>query len=499
MSVPTATPSPMPNPVESPNLDASAKSPIRLFRFASDILDLVVDVVAPGSPAREALKQGVDALFSDHWQVMTWSDLKVFTSGDVATALRPGTGVPSELSAPVIVRKLGYVVDYAQFGTLSLATTMDDIVSSVKHRAALPIVPGSPARKTVQVFDKNTVPTLDKFSGRDEDYFTWKESTINVLGAAGLGRFLTDQETRLKHVSVGESVFYALRGAVHGGQAQSIAQGMLDDSRLDSVALWSGLEEYYDTALNRANVVLFDIRRLLSLRLTPDTTATKFISDFRDCLQRLRKNNARISDDTDTLRALLLVAIQDDDFEIVRDSIVHKPDMGEDTILTELRERETSLMMKDQASHIGGDGGTSSSRYSRRVQQTQSPGTPGKSGETNASSSQKWNIPKYPDSWRSGFGASLFKLLLAWRNDAHKGRSQFHLSNEYATFVESFKQNSGKSKGGKHKLPSADSTSASSSSNGDDAATPGDRNGSDGARKRIRLQKSRRIITERSA
>jgi hypothetical protein len=80
----------MSNPGESPNVDASAKSPIRMFRFAPDILDLVVDVVDPGSPAREALKQGVDALFSDHWQVMTWSDLKVFTSGDLATALRPG-------------------------------------------------------------------------------------------------------------------------------------------------------------------------------------------------------------------------------------------------------------------------------------------------------------------------------------------------------------------------------------------------------------------------
>jgi hypothetical protein len=63
--------------------------------------------------------------------------------------------------------------------------TMNDIVSSVTHRAALPIVlvPGFPAPKTVQVFDKNTIPTLDKFSGHNEDYFTWKESTINVLCA----------------------------------------------------------------------------------------------------------------------------------------------------------------------------------------------------------------------------------------------------------------------------------------------------------------------------
>jgi hypothetical protein len=93
----------------------------------------------------------------------------------------------------------------------------------------------------------------------------------------------------------------------------------------------------------------------------PDTTATKFISDFRDCLQRLRKNNARISDDTAALRALLLVAIKDD-FEIVRDSIVHKRDMCEDTILTELCEHETSLKMKDQASNIGGDSRTLSLR-----------------------------------------------------------------------------------------------------------------------------------------
>jgi hypothetical protein len=41
------------------------------------------------------------------------------------------------------------------------------------------------------------------------------------------GRFLTDQETRLKQESVGERIFYALRGAVHGGKVQSLAQGML--------------------------------------------------------------------------------------------------------------------------------------------------------------------------------------------------------------------------------------------------------------------------------
>ncbi len=395
------------------------------------------------------------------------------------------------MSAPVIVKKLGYVIDYAQFGTLTPTTTMDDIVSTVKRSATPTTSSSSPARKSVQVLDKNTVPTLDKFTGRDEDYFAWKESTINVLGAAGMGRFLTDKQMLAKHASVGESVFYALRGAVHGGQAQSIAQGMLDETRLDSVALWSGLEDYYDTALNRANVVLFDIRRLLSLRLDPDTTATKFISDFRFCLQRLRKNNARISDDTDTLRALLLVAIQDDDFEMVRDSIVHKPGSGVETILTEIRERETSLVMKDQASKLGGDGTTPNTRYSRRVTQTPS-GPQNRSGDQRDNTPQKWNIPKFPDTWKSGFGNSLFKLLLAWRSDAYRGRTQTQLNDAYAPIVEPYVVSASKPKGEKSSSTQKDGLQAQRGPDGEKAKA----SGGDQSRKRIRLQKSRRIVSD---
>ena len=356
MSTPPApTPSsPTSKTMFSPTLEDLVASPTQLFRFSPGILDLIVDLVAPGTPSRDILRQGIDALLSDHWQAIVWKDLKVFTSEDVAAALVPGGSVPPELSKPVIVKKLGYVVDYAQFGTLSAELTMDDIIDTVKPRVH-PTSPASLARRNVQIVDKKAVPTLEKFTGRDEDYYTWRESTINVVGAAVLGRFLTDKQMYNKHPDIGENLFYALRGAVHGGQAQSIAQGMLDEKRLDPVALWSAVEAYYDTALNRANVVLLDFCRFLSIRLDPDATASKFISDFCDCLQRLRKNNSRIAEDTDALRALLLVAIQGDDFEMVRDSIVHKPGNGVETILTEIRERETSLMMKDAGPTLGGD------------------------------------------------------------------------------------------------------------------------------------------------
>ena len=53
--------------------------------------------------------------------------------------------------------------------------------------------------------------------------------------------------------------------------------------------------------------------------------------------------------DTDTLQALLLVAIQDDQFELVWDMIVNEPTRGMEEILKDLHEWETSLQIKDSA------------------------------------------------------------------------------------------------------------------------------------------------------
>ena len=156
-------------------------------------------------------------------------------------------------------------------------------------------------------------------------------------------------------------------------QAQSIAQAMVDDNTLDPVALWNGLESYYDTDVNRANVVLFDVRRLLNIRLDPDVTGSSVVSDFRDFLQRLRKNKAKLAEDKDILRVLLLVAIQDDAFETVRDAIVQQRNKSVEAILSDIREKETVLNIKDQASGVSGNG-TANSRTSRRTVSF-SPGT----------------------------------------------------------------------------------------------------------------------------
>ncbi len=161
--------------------------------------------------------------------------------------------------------------------------------------------------------------------------------------------------------------------------------------------------------------------------------------------------------------------------------------------------------MKDQASNISGDG--TGTRYSRRVTQL-SPGTQQQRSVGDAGGpqfgSRKWNIPKFPDNWKSAIGASFFKLLLEWRVEAHKGRTQSQLNERFNTVIESFKTSA--SAGGKKKTRSrrtkkaSDNTSGASNNNDSGNDDGSDPQGDDTVtRKRIRLQKSRRVITERNA
>jgi hypothetical protein len=351
------------------------------------------------------------------------------------------------------------------------------------------------------------MPKLGKFSGLNEDYFSWKDTTVNLMGVHGFSLFLTDTNEVAQYPSIGKSIFYILRTAVHGGQAQSIAQAMVDNDNTDPVALWEGLETYYDTAVNRANVVLFDVRRLLNIRLDPDVSGSSFVSDFRDCLQRLRKNKAKLAEDKDTLRALLLVAIQDDAFETVRDAIVQQPDKSVEAILTDIREKETVLNIKDQASSVSGDG-TSNLRTSRRsvsfLSNSSPPQRHSSCGESGPSTIKKWNIPKFPDAWQGTVGKPFFKLLLEWRTTAHKGKTQTQLNELYSTTVEKFQTaltvsaRKGQTKKSRHskKSSSKSDNAAKDDSGNDDGSSAGEEMVT---RKRIRLQKSRRVITEVNA
>jgi hypothetical protein len=517
MSTPSTPPAATGATKVTPTGDSGAAADsVRLVHSFPAFIDLVVDILDEDDSIRNKLKQGIRYLFLELWRVKKWSDLKLFAAYDVEMALVAHVNIPEELLAPVIIKKVCCIVEFAKCGILTPGMTMDDVVGHLnqwnrKQPAGSDAV-SSPLRKgsggsDSSKYDKKNLPKLEKFSGLAEDYFAWKDTTITNLGIYGFDIFLRDASEVAKYPGFGQSVFYLIRAAVHGGQAQSIAQAMVDDECFDPVKLWDGLEAYYDTAVNRANVVLFDVRKLLNLRLDPDVSGSSFVSDFRDCLQRLRKHKAKLADDCDTLRAFLLVAIQDDAFETVRDSIVQKPTSSIDDILTEIREREATLNLKDHAANVNGDG-TPGSRHSRRTVKFASGTAYGKSSTGAPAGDRKWSIPKFPSSWSSAIGNSFFKVMIEWRSAAHQGKTQTQLNDDFSTFVDTYKQKKQSGAGDKRKESKKSRRAKKTKSNPPGSSAGADSSNDDGSSgpegdtvtlKRIRTQKTRRVITERRA
>ncbi len=130
---------------------------------------------------------------------------------------------------------------------------------------------------------------------------------MNKLGTTGLAEYLSDPLLVVDNPEVATAFAFCLKNALHGGHC---ATALSDKTNLNPCTLWATLIQYSDTALNRANVVLYEIQHLISLQLDADVLPSKFISDFNDSLLCLSKNKAKLAADNDTLRALLLVVIQ---------------------------------------------------------------------------------------------------------------------------------------------------------------------------------------------
>jgi hypothetical protein len=84
------------------------------------------------SPSQaDKIHLALDSILADIWKANDdWAGLMVFfTSANMTAALTPCDTLPEELTALVIVKKLGYIVDYARVaGTMTPQTSMNDIV-----------------------------------------------------------------------------------------------------------------------------------------------------------------------------------------------------------------------------------------------------------------------------------------------------------------------------------------------------------------------------------
>lgn len=434
----------------------------------------IATLIFPGEPTKYVIP--IETMFN-HWHVTTWTDLGYFSQSDIEKAIKDLK--LKDFGVPILVKKLGMIFQYSKLHPLpDHSTTMNDITHAVHSKTGPPTTnPSSTINST-----KKTVPDLDVFSGGDEDFLEYRDSVINQLGQAGLGHALTDTKWCKDHPDLSEAVFFALRQSIHKGTAKHVAQKLYEAKNYSSHQLWLDLTSQYDTALNKANLVLFAVKKLLRLQLHPGILPDAFIADFESCLGQLRTTKAKLADDNDTLRALLLVAIQDDEFDNVRRDIVKNPELTATDILKEIHDRDQSLNMIDDARKA---------KHSRRLRSTDSKKPSDNPSEANP---RKWWIPKFPSSWKKAmesdkFGVKIFSVLTQWRHDVIKQKSQAELDKAYSMIVEGYTPNNKRSRRASAEKSTTQETSKTDEESQNDSE-------STQIRKRIRFTNSRKIITE---
>jgi hypothetical protein len=176
------------------------------------------------------------------------------------------------------------------------------------------------------------------------------------------------------------------------------------------------------------------------------------LADFKECLLCLEKNKAKISKDTDTLCALLLVTIQDDQFETVQDSIVHELTRNVEDVLNDIWEQDTLMQLKGGACGMTGDGSFAACHTGYEH---------GGGDDCNVSwqkpliskkgCGQGWKILEFPKGWATAFGPKLFKILEDWHHSATWKHAlakdlnyEFSLYTEYPSGTQGKKKNNQK-------------------------------------------------------
>ena len=425
--------------------------------------------------------------------VSQWRDLEVFDRNDVSEWFKSNH---SDLKR-VIQKRLGFIVEYARYNVIHDSTTMREITTTVIESTGEKAETVASTKSSSDDSVKKSVPTLPAFTGVDEDYYTWREQVINDLGTQGLGKYVLMDDAHSLAPDVSESVFYALKGSLSTGLASNQAQSLYDDSTFNPRELWLNLEAYYDTSINRANINVYETRRLFGLVLNEHTCATNFISDMRTCLQRLKRHKAKIGEDLDTLCAFLLIAIQDDDFDSVRDSILESPNKTIEELLGEIRTKEASMMIKQFGPKgLKTDGAPTSARRTN----SSKPGSNKKVHD--AIKNGDWVIPTFPPGWKNAIGDKLFKVLCDWRNNAiYKHSSQKVLDDNYSLRVENVGKKHGNSshRGKARKVTIKDDNDESDNDNipMDDVTGKPWQLDPDNKRRRITLNKGNRIVTEK--
>lgn len=348
------------------------------------------------------------------FQATSYADFQFYEWKDIKDELELSSNKSKYqlLLLPLYKKKFSYLIRYAKLEKpLDSTISIHDIrktVDSNQHPKTITTATSSnppPTKPTLKI----EIPDIPEWDGDLAAFFPWKERAMDTLGQAGVLKYVVDANAVQSDPDIAQAVFFALRKALSKGTAQTSATQLIHQGKQDPLELWNKVTDKFETPANKAGFLLKAIKNLIDIRLDVTSSASKFISDFQEILFKLKSYGAGITKDEPTLRAILLRAIQDDDYKGTQDYILDHPTCSYQEILKHLENREAALVIRDGETPIQQDGiRPSILRRQKKI-----------SFSEDTKSRPTWSIPPIPYSWEKGLGKSVFKLLNKWRDAAH--------------------------------------------------------------------------------
>ena len=172
MSFPSKQP---PTVAASPSdAESTAITPMKLLAVPTTMLASFVRLLGfPGADAETEIKQ----MFSE-WGVTKWDGMACFEATDMEAFIDASESPTLRLQH--LWKLLGFLVEYARLGRdIEPTTSIRSVICAVDAYAR--VLTASPPPTSLHQ-EKKTVPDLKEFTGKDEDYFSWRDSAVNDLG-----------------------------------------------------------------------------------------------------------------------------------------------------------------------------------------------------------------------------------------------------------------------------------------------------------------------------
>jgi hypothetical protein len=449
----------------------------------------------------------LDDLLSNKLGAVRFSDLRILRGETVTNMIDPMTH--SKYASPVRSLRLQVLIDYARMVSPALDhkltfEEMEDALDGEKRKVNNPKAQPTTATTGNGSMDadfdtslkKVEVPKLPTFQGDAGEWHRWSNLVPISLGTAGLSDAITVASFAINNPMMAKRVFYALRAATEQGHAASLAKEMDYEQLYDPYVLWQKLTAEYDTEANKMNIALYLVRHLYEMKLDSSTTPSKFRSEFNDLWLQLKQANPSLAVEADFIRPVMLMAIHDDDYNIVREKIIAEPNKTVAEFLSDIRDRESILRSLNGEVIKPIDGSNPEGIRSRRTTHSNprdkkagssSNGQRNPSKSSQGESSGPWNIPLFPNTWKNMVGKGVFTLMCKWRLKANGNNIDMPTLNKpFQVEAQGLTRN-------EHNQKKRQSDDGSTGINQSEKA-----NQSDPKRVKYTLRETRRTITERA-